>query len=168
MSDAALQAPANSETAVDDKALLIAEVVVLQARQKAIKELIEVRKARLLLLMTSGGDLKRQTNEGTATRGAKRKFLIHDRAKLAGLFTPAVLLEAVKVDAAFYDAAKKAAVQIDDAVMVESDASFKIESRRTAVERERISRIMDETRLEMDRRVEQLARRMIDANAGRA
>ena len=51
MTNTTPQTPANQA----DKALIIAEVVILQARGKAVKALIEQRKARLLLLMNHDG-----------------------------------------------------------------------------------------------------------------
>lgn len=163
MSDTQRQTPADH-----DKAKLIAEVVILQSRGKAIKELIDQRKARLLTLMNHDGDLKRKTTEGSATKGERRKFVIHDRARLRELFSEDVLAEQIKVDAAFYDAAIKAKVAIDEAVTVEPDESFKVEGTRSAEERERRDRIMDETRLEMERRIEHLAARMMRDNAAAA
>lgn len=162
MSD--VQTPAN----VIDKDKLLAEVVVLQARGKAIKDLIDQRKARLLTLMNHDGDLKRKTPEGSATKGNKRKFVIHDRDKLRSLFSDDVLLEQVKISAEFYDAAVKAKIAIDEAVYVEDDEQFKVEGARSAAERERRDRIMDETRVEMERRIEHLAMRMIRENPARS
>lgn len=162
-----LQTPANAQGAapstVTEKERLLAEVVVLQARAKAIKSLIDEKKARLLLLMQGDGDMKRKTPEGTASRQGKRKFVIYDRSKLKTLFSEDVLMEQVKVTAEFYDAAKKAEVEIDDAVTVESDEQFKVEGARTKEAKERQERIMEETRIEMERRVETLAMRMIEA-----
>lgn len=157
-----VQTPATEPTdpRAEEKADLLAQLSILDARKKAVERLIEDRKAKLYLLMKQDGDLKRQTPEATATRSSRRKFVIFDRSRLAELFPAAVLLEQVKVDAAFYDAAKKAKVSIDDAVTVESDESFKVEPRRSAAAKERQERIIEETKAEMASRVAALARRM--------
>lgn len=157
--------PETIDENAEAKASLIAQLAVLKAREKALKELIDERRASLSLLMKRDGDSVRQTLEGKASFISKRKaFTIHNRAEFAAMFDKQTLVEAFKCDAAFYDAAIEAGLPIEGVVIVEEDEQFKVESRRTAAEKERQRRIMDETKREMNARIERLAMLMRQQN----
>lgn len=157
-------APTAADTS-EEKADLIAQCAVLSARKKAVEAALEDRRARLRLLMKQDGDVAQKTTEGSATFIPKRSaFVIHDRPSFGALFDKATLVEAFKVDAAFYDAAVEAGIDIASAVTVEEDEQFRVQPRQTAEAKERQRRIIDETRREMEGRIVRLATLMRQAN----
>jgi hypothetical protein len=145
-------------------AKLIAEDAILSAREKAVKQLKEKKRARLLVLMKQLGYTRRQTAEGTASIGESVSYEVKDHSKLQEMFAADMLVQQVKIDKAFWEAAKKAHVNIDSAVTPVPGSRFKVAARQTKDAKERQQRIIDETKYEMEQRVERLARQMMEFN----
>ena len=186
MTQVAQQAHADQDTAVPDRveariAELIAQDVVLTAREKAVARLKAPVREELLLLLKQKGVTRRRTLEGQARIGERTSYKVSDHEKLVDLFLPdvpeehrafwaearaslAVLFEQIKVDKAFWKAAKEARIKIEQAVTPDAGSRFTVEPHKTAEAQERQERIIEETKQEMERRVEVLARRMMERN----
>lgn len=139
---------------------LIAQGVVLDARIKSLKALKEKKRAEAELILQQLGMTNRYTSVGSVKTGSRRKFVLHDPDKLMELFPPAVLIEQFSATAPFWDAAKKAGIAVEEAITCEESPSFTLKARQTREVRERNQRIQDETRDEMEARIEHLARLM--------
>jgi hypothetical protein len=160
---------------------LIAQDVILTAREKALKRIKDPLRARLLVLLKSKGYQYRKTGEGKASCGESTRYTVSDVRKLVQLFMPhvpeehltfwaqacealSVVFDQIKVDKAFWEAAKKSHIKISDAVFPVTTAKFGVAAHRTVAAKERQERIIEETKYEMEQRVETLARRMMERN----
>jgi hypothetical protein len=139
---------------------LLYRLAILKDRKASIEELIERETARLRIMMKNRGEPRRQTELAQSTFYEHRTFEVHDPDALAHLFTLDELAHGFKPTAEFYDAAKKAGVEVEKAITVGVDERFKVERRKTAKAREMQDRIINETMRETEARVNELARRM--------
>jgi hypothetical protein len=167
--------------------VLIAQDTILTAREKALKKLKEPMRAELLLLLKRHGYMHRRTGEGKANLTERTTYKVTDVAKLIDLFAGdvpessphaefwaamrsslGVVFDQIKVDKAFWTAAKKAHIKIEQAVVPEVGETFKVEAHKDRAAKERRQRIIQETQHELESRIEALARRMIERNATRS
>lgn len=108
------------------KLLLIRQINILEGRKAAIDNLIEEKKAELRLLMAGDGDRKKSSPDGDAEFGTRRSFKVIDYKSLMSMFSKQTLAENFSPKAAFIDAAIKAGKDIEKAVRIAYDETFKV------------------------------------------
>ena len=139
---------------------LIREITMLQAQRESLNEALEERSRRLESLMTPDSLRKCTTEYGDAEFTEPRTFAVHDVARLATLFDRRVLAEHFKVTAAFYDAAKKSGIAIEEAVTVAPVLKFSVSAPRSAKARALRAAFIAESRKTIEQKIDAIAASM--------
>lgn len=142
---------------------LLTEHAVLKDRRDAIDEMIEVRKERILLLMSESGMSRVKNDAGEASFMRRRSFKVHDKDRLAELMSPRQLAALVRVTADVYDAAEREGIPLDEAVTVGQSESLTISRSRTKAANEARKHYIEESKRQAEQRIEAAVRLLQDA-----
>lgn len=158
-----METTATSTQRAAEKELLLSRICILKSRAKALETLIEEDRARLELMLSEDNQDKLIVEQGNVVFGSRRSFSVTDPEKLAELIPPVELAREFKPTAAFVDGAKKAKIDIFQAVKVEHPSTFRVERARTKAAREQHAQIIEETKEAAKRAADEVARRLLKA-----
>jgi hypothetical protein len=133
---------------------LLTEHSVLKDRRDAIDEMIDVRKERILMLMSESGMGRYKSANGEASFTCRRSFRVHDRDRLAELMSPKQLASLVRITADVYDAADREGVPLDEAVTVGQSESLTISRARTKDAQELRKKYIEESKRQAEQRIQ--------------
>ena len=133
---------------------LLTEHAVLKDRRDAIDDMIEVRKDRILLLMSEAGLGRYKNDAGEASFTRRRTFKIHDQARLVELMSPAQLASLARVTADVYDAAAREGIPLDEAVTVGISESLTVARARTKAANDIRKQYIEESKRQAEQRIQ--------------
>jgi len=146
-----------------EKALLLSRICILKARIKALEALVDEDRARLELMLSEDNQDRFGVDQGRASFGSKRSFVVKDPKRLVELIPVEEIASAFKPTAAFVDGAKKAGIEIMEAVRVEHSPTFTVERARTKEAKERQQQIIEDTKESAARAADEIAQRLLKA-----
>src|SRR3990172_2651915 len=114
-----------------EKLTLITEIAILADRMDALKEMVEAKKARLNVLMTTDGDQRLTAPAGAASFTPHRAVKVTDPAKAAARFDKETLAEFFRPTTAFIDALTTAGIAYGDCIEVSDEPSFEVRRPQT-------------------------------------
>lgn len=119
--------------------------IELKARMDALEAKYDAARAAVVERLEELQQSDAHVPEGNVTKVVTRSFAVKDLDVLLKRLTRKHLGSILKVNAAFYDAAEKAGIDLTDAVQVESKTSVKIAASRSENERARMRAIAEAT-----------------------
>lgn len=132
---------------------LLTEHSVLKDRRDAIDGMIDVRKERLLLLMSEAGIGRYKGKSGEVSFTRRRSFKVTDSDKLVELMSPRQLASLVRVTADVYDAAMREDIALDEAVTVGRSESLTVSRSRTKEAKDRRKKYIEESKRQAETRI---------------
>jgi hypothetical protein len=133
---------------------LLAEYSSLKDSRDAIDSMLEVRKERLLMLMSETGLGRYAGQSAVASFTRRRSFKVHDSNRLSELLSVGQLAALAKVTADVYDACEREGVAIDEAVTVGHGESLTVARSRTKEEKERRKAHIEESKRQAEKRIQ--------------
>jgi len=144
----------------EDLDQLINEYAIIKDRRDALDEMLEVRKDRILLVMSEIGARKHKCDAGATSFTRRRSFKVHDIDKLAKLLPKRQLAALAKMTADTYDAAKAEGIPLDEAVTVGQSESLTVSRAKTKEANKRRATYIDESRKQAEARIEAIRKQL--------
>jgi hypothetical protein len=150
----------SDDTENDELDQLIQEYAVIKDRRDALDDMLDVRKERILLVMSETGARKHKCGAGATSFTKRRSFKVHDAKKLASLLPKTQLAALARVTADVYDAAVAEGIKIDKAVTVGQSESLTVKRASTKEANERRSKYINESRKQAEQRIEAIRKQL--------